>query len=71
VTLQAVADGMGFGIGTFPTLALDEAAGRIATPFPKLSVRGSTYFSLIPLDSDKPKYFRDFHDWLLGVCAAE
>jgi LysR family glycine cleavage system transcriptional activator len=71
VTLQAVADGMGFGIGTFPTLSLDQAAGRVAMPFPDLSVRGSTYFSLVPLDSDKPKYLRDFHDWLLEVCASE
>jgi DNA-binding transcriptional LysR family regulator len=71
VTLQAVADGMGFGIGTFPTLSRDQAEGRIATPFPGLTVTGSTYFSLVPLDADKPKYFRDFHDWLLCVCSAE
>jgi DNA-binding transcriptional LysR family regulator len=70
VTLQAVVDGMGFGIGTFPTLSLDKAAGRIATPFPMFNVRGSTYFSLLPLDSDKPKHLRDFHEWLLGVCMA-
>jgi len=71
VTLQAVADGMGFGIGTLPTLSLDQAAGRISTPFPDIAVRGSTYFSLIPLDSDKPKYLRDFHEWLLGACMQE
>jgi hypothetical protein len=62
---------MGHGIGTFPTLSLDLAANRIATPFPELTLRGNTYFSLIPLDSDKPKFFRDFHDWLVEVCASE
>ncbi|SPA52703.1 protein of unknown function (plasmid) [Cupriavidus taiwanensis] len=33
VTLQAVADSLGFAIGTFPTLEADRAGGRIATPF--------------------------------------
>ncbi|MES3000525.1 MAG: LysR substrate-binding domain-containing protein [Pseudomonadota bacterium] len=64
VTLQAVVDGMGLGIGTFPTLSTDLASGRIVTPFPKWQVPGSAYFVLVPLDSDKPKYLRDFIAWL-------
>jgi LysR family glycine cleavage system transcriptional activator len=64
VTLQAVIDGMGLGIGTFPTLAVDESAKRIVRPFPKVYVKGSTYFALVPLDSDKPKHLREFLDWL-------
>jgi DNA-binding transcriptional LysR family regulator len=64
VTLQAVVDGMGFGIGTFPTLSSDEALGRLVLPFPGCQVKGGTYFALTPLDSDKPKYLREFQQWL-------
>jgi len=64
VTLQAVIDGMGLGIGPFPTLSSDVALGRLATPFPQWQVRGSAYFVLVPLDSDKPRYLRDFLAWL-------
>ena len=64
VTLQAVVDGMGFGIGTFPTLSADRDAGRICTPFAGELVPGSTYFSIVPLDSDKPKHLREFQAWL-------
>lgn len=64
VTLQAVVDGMGLGIGPFPTLASDLESGRIVTPFPKWVSRGSEYFALVPRDSDKPKFLRDFLEWL-------
>lgn len=70
VTLQAVIDGMGFGIGSFPTLLSDESQGRICRPFDNHRVAGSTYFALVPLDSDKPKHLRDFLEWL-QACAAE
>jgi LysR family transcriptional regulator, glycine cleavage system transcriptional activator len=64
VTLQAVIDGMGFGIGTFPTLNSDVLLGRIRKPFAKTMVKGTTYYALVPLDSDKPKYLREFLEWL-------
>jgi LysR family transcriptional regulator, glycine cleavage system transcriptional activator len=64
VTLQAVIDGMGLGIGTFPTLSTDVSLGRLVTPFRQWQVRGSAYFVLVPRDSDKPKYLRDFLAWL-------
>jgi DNA-binding transcriptional LysR family regulator len=70
VTLQAVIDGMGFGIGTFPTLSADALLGRIATPFDEWRVKGSTYFALVPLDSDKPKYLREFQRWLFDCAEA-
>lgn len=71
VTLQAVVDGMGLGIGTFPTLSSDERAGRIARVFPERQVPGSTYFALVPLDSDKPAHLRAFVQWLLGCAGRE
>lgn len=65
VTLQAVIDGLGVGIGTFPTLSTDEHLGRIKRPFPTNQIAGDTYFTLVPLDSDKPKHLQEFHAWLL------
>lgn len=64
VTLQAVADGAGVGIGSFPTLSADVAQKRIALPFPSIEVPGSTYYAMVPMDSDKPKYLREFLEWL-------
>jgi DNA-binding transcriptional LysR family regulator len=67
VTLQAVVDGMGLGIGPFPTLQSDLQLGRLATPFPRLRVKGSDYYAVVPRDSDKPKFLRDFLDWLAAA----
>jgi LysR family glycine cleavage system transcriptional activator len=71
VTLQAVVDGMGFGIGTFPTLSSEQALGRLVTPFANCQIKGGTYFALIPVDSDKPKYLREFQQWLSVQVEAE
>ncbi|QIE29944.1 Glycine cleavage system transcriptional activator (plasmid) [Caballeronia sp. SBC1] len=67
VTLQAVVDGLGFGIGPFPTLDSDCATGRLQKPFPALLSPGSTYYALIPLDADKPLHMRAFVDWLQSI----
>ncbi|MDR5881718.1 LysR substrate-binding domain-containing protein [Caballeronia sp. LZ032] len=64
VTLQAVVDGLGFGIGPLPTLDADCASGRVCMPFPELTSNGATYHALVPLDADKPVHMRDFVDWL-------
>lgn len=71
VTLQAIIDGMGIGIGTFPTLEADRAAGRIATPFDTVRAAGDTYFCLVPRDSDKPRHLRQFEEWLLSLPTGE
>lgn len=65
VTLQAVVDGLGIGIGPFPTLDADRVAGRITTPFAELTSKGSKYYALVPLDSDKPRHLKDFLEWLI------
>lgn len=64
VTLQAVADGLGFGIGPFPTLEADCISRRVVRPFPGMTSKGATYHALVPLDADKPAHMRDFIDWL-------
>lgn len=70
VTLQAVVDGLGFAIGTFPTLDMDRRAGRIVTPFDDIRASGSSYYLLVPRDGDKPAHLRAFVDWLLAQGAA-
>jgi LysR family transcriptional regulator, glycine cleavage system transcriptional activator len=70
VTLQAVVDGLGFGIGPFPTLDAECAAGRLHRPFPALRTLGSTYYALVPLDADKPVHLRAFVEWLQSVSVA-
>ncbi|MDR3671336.1 MAG: LysR substrate-binding domain-containing protein [Holophaga sp.] len=64
VALHAIVDGLGFGIGPFPTLETDCVTGRLEKPFPTLLSPGSTYYALVPLDADKPVHLRKFIDWL-------
>jgi len=64
VTLQAVVDGLGVGVGPFPTLDADREAGRIETPFADRLSKGSKYYALVPLDVDKPRHMMDFIAWL-------
>lgn len=68
VTLQAVVDGLGIGIGPFPTLHMDRDAGRLVTPFPDLLAPGATCYALVPFDADKPAYLKAFVAWL-QACA--
>lgn len=70
VTLQAVVDGLGVGIGPFPTLDSDHEQKRVALPFPDIRSAGRSYGALIPQDSDKPRYLLDFLQWLGGDAAA-
>ena len=63
VGLQAVIDGLGVGIGGFPTLCRELQQGRLIAPF---SVRapGSTYAILIPHDVDKSYPLQRFLAWI-------
>jgi DNA-binding transcriptional LysR family regulator len=66
VTLQAVTDGLGLGIGPLPILQNDIAAGRLLTPFPGITVPRTGYVVLTPLDADKTSSLRLFIDWLIA-----
>ena len=65
VTLQAVTDGLGLGIGPLPILANEIAAGRLLAPFPGITVPRTGYVVLTPLDADKTSSLRTFIDWLV------
>ena len=66
VTLQALEDGLGLGIGPFPVLDLAAAARRLATPVPEIGVPRPGYFALTPYDADKTPTLAAFVDWLVA-----
>jgi LysR family transcriptional regulator, glycine cleavage system transcriptional activator len=66
VTLQAVVDGLGIGIGPLPVLQADLAAGRLLTPFPTIVVPRTGYVALIPLDANKSSALTKFIKWLVA-----
>jgi LysR family glycine cleavage system transcriptional activator len=66
VTLQAVVDGFGLGIGPLPVLQADLAAGRLLAPFPKITVPRKSYVALVPFDADKTSSLTVFIEWLIA-----
>lgn len=63
VSLQAVIDGLGVGIGGLPTLAHAIEQGQIVTPLP-VGTTGGRYTVLVPNDVDKSAPLREFLAWL-------
>jgi LysR family transcriptional regulator, glycine cleavage system transcriptional activator len=70
VTLQAVVDGLGVGIGPLPVLQTDVAAGRLLTPFPAIQVQRTGYVALVPFDANKTSTLTSFLDWLVAEGAS-
>jgi DNA-binding transcriptional LysR family regulator len=66
VTLQAIVDGVGIGVGPLPLLATDIAVGRLVTPLPDIQVLRTGYVALVPFDADKTAPLKDFVDWLVA-----
>jgi len=66
VTLQAIVDGLGVGIGPLPVLDADVIAGRLMTPFPGIFVPRTGYVALVPFDADKTTSLTAFIDWLVA-----
>jgi DNA-binding transcriptional LysR family regulator len=66
VTLQAVVDGLGVGVGPLPLLHGALAAGRLLAPLPEISVARSGYVALIPSDANKTSSLLALLDWLVS-----
>jgi LysR family transcriptional regulator, glycine cleavage system transcriptional activator len=71
VTLHAIIDGLGIGIGPFPLLDADLVAGRLVAPLPDIKVRRTGYVALVPFDADKSAPLRGFVDWLVAEAASD
>ena len=69
VTLQAVIDGFGLGMGPLPVLQIDVAAGRLLTPFPDIRVPRTGYVALVPFDANKTAALTNFLDFLAAFGA--
>jgi LysR family transcriptional regulator, glycine cleavage system transcriptional activator len=66
VTLHAIVDGLGVGIGPFPMLDADIAAGRLIAPLPDIKVPRTGYVALVPFDADKSVPLKNFVDWMVA-----
>ncbi len=65
VTLFALMDGLGVGIGPMPTLSVDVDLGRLCAPFPHLRTAVRSYHALTPVSTQKTVLHRQFEEWLL------
>lgn len=64
ITRQAVADGLGLGIGPLPLLEIDVHSGRIMTPLPHIRVRRTGYVALTAIDAETTAPLTAFLAWL-------
>ena len=64
VTLQAIVDGLGLGIGPLPVLQADLTAKRLLAPLPTITVSRRGYVALVPFDADKSSSLTGFIQWL-------
>jgi LysR family glycine cleavage system transcriptional activator len=64
LTLQAALDGLGIAMGPTTLIANDLAAGRLVTPFPKISLPARSYFAYLPDGRGKDPHSAIFCDWL-------
>ena len=71
VTLQAVIDGLGIGVGPLPVLQIDVETGRLVTPFPTITVLRTGYVALIPFDASKTPVLTNFIEWLAAEARNE
>jgi LysR family glycine cleavage system transcriptional activator len=64
LTIQAALDGLGVAMGPTALIADDLAAGRLVTPFPKISLPARSYFAYLPEIRGNDPHTAVFCDWL-------
>jgi LysR family glycine cleavage system transcriptional activator len=64
LTIQAAIDGLGVAMGPTALVADDLAAGRLMTPFPKISLPARSYFAYLPEARRTDPHIAVFCDWL-------
>jgi LysR family transcriptional regulator, glycine cleavage system transcriptional activator len=64
LTIQAALDGLGVAMEPTALIADDLAAGRLVTPFPKISLPARSYFAYFPEARRNDPHGAVFCDWL-------
>ena len=64
LAIQAAIDGLGVAIGPTTLIESDLAAGRLAVPFPGISLPARSYFAYVPHDGPPNPAGQTFCDWL-------
>jgi LysR family glycine cleavage system transcriptional activator len=64
LTIQAALDGLGIAMGPTALIADDLAAGRLVTPFPKISLPARSYFAYFAEARSSDPHNAVFCDWL-------
>lgn len=64
LAIQAAIDGLGVAIGPTTLIEDDLASGRLAAPFPDVSLPARSYFAYLPQDPPPGPAGRLFCDWL-------
>ncbi|QAV24655.1 LysR substrate-binding domain-containing protein [Proteus hauseri] len=64
ISLQAILDGLGIGIGPLSILSNDISDSRLKILFPEIQIAPICYYALTPLGVQKTKTHIDFEQWL-------
>lgn len=64
ISLQAVLEGLGIGIGPISILSNDISQGNLTVLFPDIRIAPLRYYALTPLGVQKTKTHLDFEQWL-------
>lgn len=66
ISLQAIIEGLGIGIGPISILSNEIIQGHLAIVFPEICVEPLRYYALTPLGVQKTKTHLDFEHWLIN-----
>ncbi|CAM3820071.1 MULTISPECIES: LysR substrate-binding domain-containing protein [Rahnella] len=65
VSLHAMLEGMGVGLGPVSTLSAEISRGNLVPLFPEITVAPCQYFALTPVGVQKTLLHQAFEDWLV------
>lgn len=66
VSLHAMLEGIGVGLGPLNTLSQEVARGNLQPLFPQITVAPCQYYALTPVGVQKTLLHRAFEDWLVA-----
>lgn len=66
ISLQAISEGLGLGIGPINILSNDIKSGKLQILFPEIQIAPICYYALTPVGVQKTKTHMDFEQWLIN-----